>query len=183
MFEKIAKLRDDKRRAFTAALAATAPPEVDLATGPAATGQEVDPCDALGLEDDDAVQALPTAKAKKISKKRLHRKDKVSVPPSAEVCYERPGQPPWTIHVLMEGAAKCPAVEATQYNLQMLFTIVDDSIVHGVTRRPQHGVATASSRPARPPRTARPPKLRRWPQVGHEVQRAPAARGGHAPKS
>jgi len=148
VFENIAKLRDAKFRAFSASSAATCP-EVAKATGPAATGQEGDACDALGLEE-DSVEALDQPKAMMRSKKRLHKKDKVAVPPSAEVCYERPGQPPWTFHVLLEGAARCPTMEATQPNLQMLLTLVDDDITHGATRRAKHGVATASTRP--PPR-------------------------------
>jgi len=151
VFESIAKLRDAAYRNFAATPlgAATALDEAAATPLGAATAFD-DPCEALGLDDDveQATEQRTRPRARKGAKKRLHKKDQVAVPPTAEVCYERPGQTDWKFHVLLEGAAKCPAIEATQANLQMLFTLVDDDVMHGATRRARHGVATASTRPA-----------------------------------
>ena len=145
IFETIAKIRDSKYRSFLAVAAATGQEVVPSATALVPAGAVVDPCDALGLEEDVPEREV---KPEKLSKKRLHKKDKVAVPPVAAVCYDSPGQNSWTFNVLMEAASKSPAIEATSQNLNFLFMLVDDDVSNGHTRRARYGAATASQRPA-----------------------------------
>lgn len=152
MFERIAELRDAKYKALVKDAHTVA---VNV---PEATGQLVvtDPCDDLGLDADPVSDLFGEAtgpsvagkpKAKANAKRRVRRKARLSVPPAAELSFNRAGQPDWTFWSLMEPANKAPAIEVTAENLQALFELVDNEISHGGVRRPQHGSSSQGLRP------------------------------------
>ena len=159
MFERIAAARDAKYKELLLVDAGFKPPPATVTE--VATG--LDPCDCLGM-DVDAVDGLgmdatPKAVAtgpRKTKHPRVSKKSRTVMPPAAEICLPRGGQPDLKLWVLMEQASKAPAMEATQDNLQALFDLVDSEITHGSFHRERFGVATAHLRPKpRGPKDAR----------------------------
>ena len=149
MFERIAAARDAKYKELLLVEAGLQPPPAALAAE--ATGR--DPCDTLGLDidpaDDLQVDAkpadAPTGPSKKT--KRVSKKARTVMTPSAEICLTRDGQPDLKLWVLMEPASKAPAIEPSKENLQALFDLVDNEITYGGVHRAKYGAATGHLRP------------------------------------
>ena len=153
MFERIAQARNDKYKALVKSMCG------HPGTALAATVQNVvtDPCDLLDMDlgpmDDlgiDAGPPLPGGEPKgerSTKAPRYRKKQRNAVSPAAEISVPLSGRPAWKVWVLMEGAKKAPAIEATVDNMQLLFDVIDNEIQFGGIRRPRFGSETESSRP------------------------------------
>lgn len=148
LFERIAAARDAKYKELLLVDAGLQPPPAlaAVATGGAS-------CDTLGLgidaADDLEVDAKPADVATGPSKKtkRVSKKSRTVMTPSAEISLTREGQPDLKLWVLMEPASKAPAIEPSTENLQALLDLVDNDITYGGIHRAKHGADTAHLRP------------------------------------
>ena len=141
--EKLTKLRDQAYREF-----GRRPNQEPGVAGDVA--QETDLVDLLGLNANEEATSPPP------QTRRARRRQKLQVPPTSRICFERPGMPPWEPTVLMEASPKAVAIEVTEENLHTLLELVDDEVTNGAARRPQYGAASKASRKApRGPRDRR----------------------------
>ena len=152
VFEKLAQARNVKRSALLA----------ELANDGEVSGDELAPAADLDLDVDIGPKASAASAGSDgaivLAGRRGNLRQKaqllkMQLPKAAQVVVDVGGDgSPWEPWVLLDGASKAVAVEASPGNFQMLHDLVQAELATGAVKRKRYGENTERLQPKGPPR-------------------------------